>query len=108
MATKTYAMRWTEIAVKRLEAIPDRRIQQDIRTRAGKLDHDPEKQGEPLLAELAGCRSVKAVGKRYRILYQVERDQIVVYIVLVGLRKDGDKRDVYALAKKLMRQGLLG
>jgi hypothetical protein len=30
-----------------------------------------------------------------------------VDIILVGLRKDGDKHDVYALAKKLMKQGLL-
>ncbi len=107
MATPTYAVRWTETAVKLLEAIPDRRIQRAIHTRARHLDHDPEKQGKPLLGEFAGFRRVAAVGKRYRIIYWVERDEIVVAVVLVGLRKDGDKRDVYALARKILKQGLL-
>jgi mRNA interferase RelE/StbE len=105
VATKAYAVRWTETAVKLLEAIPDRRIQRAIHTRAGHLDRDPEKQGKHLLGELAGFRRVEAVGKRYRIIYKAEREQVV--ILLAGIRKDGDKHDVYALAKKLMKQGLL-
>ena len=107
MATPTYTVRWTETAVKRLKAIPDRRIQRAIHTRAGQLDHDPEQQGIALLGEFMGFRRVEAVGKRYRIIYRVERAEVAVAIVLAGLRKAGDKRDVYALAKKLLKQGLL-
>jgi mRNA interferase RelE/StbE len=104
----TYRVRWTETAVELLERIPDRRIQRTVYTRAGQLDHDPERQGKPLLGELAGFRSVRTVGQRYRIVYQIQADEVVVAVVAVGLRKDGDKNDVYALAKKLLKQGLLG
>lgn len=33
--------------------------------------------------------------------------QITVLVVALGIRKDGSKQDVYALAKKLLRLGLL-
>jgi mRNA interferase RelE/StbE len=107
MATPTYTVRWTKTAVKLLEAIHDRRIQRAIHTRADHLAHDPEQQGIALLGEFMGFRRVEAVGKRYRIIYRVERSEVSVAIVLAGLRKAGDKRDVYALAKKLLKQGLL-
>lgn len=107
MATPTYTVRWTETAIKLLEAIPDRRIQRTIHTRAGQLDRDPEQQGIALLGEFMGFRRVEAVGKRYRIIYRVDRAEAAVAVVLAGLRKAGDKRDVYALAKKLLKQGLL-
>ena len=107
MTGQTYKVRWTETAVTLLEGISDRRIQRALHDRAGVLDHDPDKQGKPLLGELTGFRSVRVVGKRYRIVYRVERREVVVAVVAVGLRKDGDKHDVYALAKKLLKQGLL-
>jgi mRNA interferase RelE/StbE len=107
MATPTYTVRWTKTAVKRLETIPDKRIQRAIYTRAAQLDHDPEQQGIALLGEFMGFRRVEAVGMRYRLIYRVERAEVAVAIVLAGLRKAGDKRDVYALAKKLLKQGLL-
>jgi len=48
-----------------------------------------------------------AVGQRYRIVYRVERREVVVVIVAVGRRKASDKNDIYELAKKLLRLGLL-
>jgi mRNA interferase RelE/StbE len=107
MATPAYTVRWRETAVKRLKTIHERRIQRAIHTRAGQFDHDPEQQGIALLGEFMGFCRVEAVGKRYRIIYRVERAEGAVAIVLAGLRKAGDKRDVYALAKKLLKQGLL-
>lgn len=62
----------------------------------------------PMIEELAGYRSLRTVGQRYRILYRVEERQVIVHIVALGIRKAGDKADVYALAKKLIRLGLLG
>ncbi len=106
MATPTHTVRWTETAVKQLESIADRRIRLAIHTRAGDLAHEPEKQGKPLIGEFMGLRSIRAVAQRYRIIYKIERKQVV--ILMAGIRKDGDKRDVYALAKKIMKQGLLG
>lgn len=93
--------------MKMLEEISDRRIQEKIRERIDTLKEEPEKQGKPLTGELTAYRSVRAVGQRYRIIYKVERDKILVFIVSVGIRKEGDRSDVYALAKKLIRLGLL-
>jgi len=61
----------------------------------------------PLIGELAGFRSVRAAGQRYRIVYRVERRETTVLIVAVGRRRSGDKGDIYELARKLLRQGLL-
>ena len=66
-----------------------------------------EKQGYSLTGELAGYRSLRAVGQRYRIIYRLEKNRIVVLVVATGIRKDGDKRDIYTLAQKLVRLGLL-
>ena len=52
-------------------------------------------------------RPVRAVGQRYRIVHRVERRKVVVVIVALGKRKAGDKGDIYELAKKLLKQGLL-
>lgn len=86
-----------------LSEIADRRIQQKIRDRVNALQENPEKQGKPLLGELLGCRSVRAVGQRYRIIYRVKGSEVVVLVVALGIRKEGDKKDIYTLAKKLLR-----
>jgi len=94
-------------AFKLLKEISDRRIRQKICDRIDKLRESPEIQGKPLLGELDGYYSVRAVGQRYRIVYAIEQAQVTVMIVALGIRKDGSKQDVYALAKKLLRLGLL-
>jgi mRNA interferase RelE/StbE len=90
-----------------LEAIEDRRIREKIRDRIDGLAKDPEKQGKALIEELAGYRSLCAAGQRYRIIYKVEEEKIVVLVVAVGIRKGGSKRDIYSLAKKLLRLHLV-
>lgn len=94
-------------AFKLLQAINDRRIRQKISDRIDKLAESPEIQGKPLLGELDGYYSVRAVGQRYRIIYTIEQAQITVVVVALGIRKDGSKQDAYNLAKKLLRLGLL-
>jgi mRNA interferase RelE/StbE len=56
---------------------------------------------------LAGFRSVRAVGQRYRIIYAVKGEEIFVMVVTVGIRRDGARDDIYNLTKKLLRLGLL-
>ncbi len=90
-----------------LEVVSDQRIREKIFERAKKLIDEPEKQGKPLLGELAGLRSLRAVGQRYRVLYRVERNRVIVLIVAVGIRKEESREDVYALAKKLFRARLV-
>lgn len=85
----------------------------DIRTRnqiAAKIDNlrsEPEKRGKPLQGSLSGFRSIRAAGQRYCIIYLIENREVVVLIVGVGIRKEGDKKDIYALMKKLVNSGLL-
>jgi mRNA interferase RelE/StbE len=95
------------IAEKLLAEIRDRRVQESIGKRIDRLEQEPDKQGKPLSDELEGFRSVRVVGQRYRIIYKIEAERIIVAVVAVGIRKEGDKKDIYNLAKKLIRLGLL-
>lgn len=95
-------------AERQLAAIKDTHIRESISKRIDGLRREPDKQGKPMIDELAGYRSLRAVGQRYRILYKVTHETVIVSIVALGIRKEGDKADVYALAKKLIRLGLLG
>lgn len=104
-------MQWdvliTAEAQRQLAAITDRRVREKLKERLKALSADPELQGKALTGELAGYRSLRAVGQRYRILYKIEAATVVVYVVAVGLRREGSKSDMYELAKKLLRLGLL-
>jgi mRNA-degrading endonuclease RelE of RelBE toxin-antitoxin system len=67
---------------------------------------DPTQLGKPLVDELQGLYRLSF--GRYRILYQIESNgQITIVVVMVGIRKHGDKIDVYELATRLKRQGKL-
>jgi mRNA interferase RelE/StbE len=87
--------------------IADRRIQEKLLERMTALAADPELQRKPLGDDLAGYRSVRAVGQRYRIIYRVERSAVVVTVVAAGIRKVGSREDVYRVAAKLIRLRLL-
>lgn len=104
----TWRLLLTPTATKLLSEITDRRVREKIGAVIGRLAEEPEKQGKVLLGELSGLRSIRAVGQRYRIIYQVRGEEIIVMIVAVGIRKDGAKDDIYNLAKKLFRLRLLG
>jgi len=98
-----YTVRINREALKQLESITDRRIRQELFDRIKELAIDPDQQGKPLRNELAGLRSVKAAHRRYRIVYQVEREKVVVVVVAVGIRKEGDRADIYRQAALLVK-----
>ena len=104
----TWKILLTPTALQLLKDISDRRIREKIGAVIDRLAENPEKQGKALLGELSGFRSIRAVGQRYRIIYQVKGNEIVVVIVAIGIRRDGARDDIYKLAKKLIRLGLLG
>ena len=103
----TYRIALARSAFECLGRIRDRRIREKIVERIDGLAEDPEKQGKALTAELAGYRSLRASGQRYRIIYRVEKQTVSVYVVALGLRKEGDRKDIYSLATKLLRLKLL-
>lgn len=103
----TYQIIIAPTALKMLKAIKDRRVRKQIRDRINALRENPDQQGKALIKELSGYRAIPAVGQRYRIIYCVQNDQVQVCIVAAGIRKEGDKRDIYQLTKKLVRLRLL-
>jgi mRNA interferase RelE/StbE len=103
----TWKIALTPAARQMFEAIRDRRVRRSLAERIDGLANEPEKQGKPLIGELAGLRSLRAVGQRYRILYRMEKEVVLVLVVAIGLRKDGSKKDIYSLARKLLRLRLL-
>ena len=86
-----------------LHSITDRRIRDMIARRIDGLTKEPVKKGKALVAELTGFRSLRAA--RYRVLYKVEKERVI--IVAVGIRREGDTKDIYARAKKLLRLKLI-
>lgn len=61
----------------------------------------PRSKGGLCLEPLEGARSVRAVKGRFRILYKADARMRLVSILLVGRRAAG-KKDIYALAQKLL------
>ncbi len=97
----TYAIALTDIAKQMLKEISDRRIRDKIAERIDQLAQDPDQQGKPLQGILAGYRSVRAVGRRYRVVYKVYQERVMVHIIGVGIRKEGGKEDIYERLQKL-------
>lgn len=118
----TYRVEFTQEADKDLEDISDTRSRSTIIKRAYGLQEEPEKQGKPLTDDLKGYYSVRAAGQRYRIVYRIKVTELkppqpkqvskskqedssptvdrVVTVVVVGIRKEGSKSDVYNIARK--------
>lgn len=102
-----YGIEITPTAFEMLKGIEDRRITGQIVERIDRLQDDPEKQGKPLLGELSGYRSVRAAGQRFRIIFKIQDKTVIVINVAVGLRKEGDKKDIYRLARKMIQLNLI-
>jgi len=102
-----YEIKVSRTGLDLFSKISDQRIQKTIAKQIDKLSYDPEKQGKALKSELSGYRSTRAAGQRYRIIYQMDSIQKLVYILAVGIRKEGDKKDIYNLTKKLIKLRLL-
>jgi len=103
----TYAIRITPTALEMLKGVTDRRIRELIQKRIDQLNLDPDKQGKELHGDLRKYRCVRAAGQRYRIIYRIEAAAVIVLVVTILPRKEADKRDIYALAQKMIRLGLI-
>ncbi len=102
-----YKIKLTKIAAEQLNKI-EPRIQNQIIKKIESLKEEPLLTGKLLKGPLKEFRSVRAAGQRYRIIYQVQNSEILVIIVAIGIRKDGDKKDIYELMKKYIKTGLIG
>ena len=102
-----YQLEITPTALGMINKVQDRRIRAKIIETIDGLAEEPEKKGKSLAAELDGYYSIHAVGQRYRIIYRIDNEKVIVLIVAAGIRREGDRKDIYALAKKLIRARLL-
>ena len=102
----TWQVEITETAAEMIRGIKDTHVRGKILEAIAGLQQHPER-GKPMVGELASYRSLRAVGQRHRILYQIQAEKITVYVVAVGISKEGDRGDIYELTKKLLRLGLL-
>ncbi len=101
-----YKILITDTCIALIGKIPDKKIQRIILNRIEKLSAEPDKQGKILVKELSGFRSIHTAGK-YRIIYKVDKQTVIVYMLAAGIRKQGDKKDIYQITKKLLKAGLL-
>ena len=63
--------------------------------------------GKPLVGELKSCYSVRAAAQRYRVIYRIVADRLIVLVVAVGIRRQDDRGDIYEVAKRLIRTRLV-
>jgi mRNA interferase RelE/StbE len=98
-----YSIKLTQIAAEQLKAIESNTLDQ-ILHKIESLKQEPLLLGKPLKGLLREYRSIRAAGQRYRIIYRVLNEEIVVIIVAVGIRKEGDKKDIYELMKNILKQ----
>jgi mRNA interferase RelE/StbE len=101
-----FRIRITDTCLALIEKIPDKKIQRTILDRIKNLSDEPDKQGKKLVEDLSEFRSIHVAG-RYRIIYKIDKKTVIVYVLAAGIRKEGDKKDIYKIAKKLLNAGLL-
>ncbi len=72
-------------AVKEIEAIPQKRERQLLVERIARLAENPRPVG---VEKLSGQDKYRLRQGRYRILYAIEDQDLLVYVIKVGHRKD--------------------
>jgi mRNA interferase RelE/StbE len=114
MGRQVVQVEWTQSAADALREIGSRTIQRKIVQKVEDLAAagEPELLGKPLVDELQGLYRISF--GHYRIVYRVIRDarnprvmQIIVRVILTGIRKQGDKRDIYERLRRMLRRGEL-
>ncbi len=81
---------------KRFDALTKEKIKKKCKEL---LSEHPEEVGAPLHAPLQGYRRLK-IFNDYRIIYRVEKVEVIVFILAVGIRRD---YKVYELALKRLK-----
>lgn len=108
-------IKWTVTARDQLASLP-RKVRRGILSKADMLleCENPRTLFKALLGSLKGYFRIPY--SRYRAIYSVVDEDlasgdilttVTVCFVTVGKRKAGDKRDVYRLAERLIKLGML-
>ena len=101
-----YQIRFTIEARKMFDDLGGQRTKRIVRDRIAELGDEPGKRGKWLAGPLAGYRSIRVAG-RYRVIYRIEEEVVTVVVIAVGIRRGGDRQDIYAWAQRLVRMNLI-
>lgn len=74
------------VSAKDFKKIPADAVRKILKTVHKKLVSHPEEFGKPLSAELKGYFRLRI--DPYRVIYRIEKQKVIVYILHIGLRKD--------------------
>lgn len=108
-------IQWTATARDGLARLPQK-VRRGLLDKANELRDadDPSAVHKALTGPLRGYYRI--CYSRYRAIYSVTREALAggdvryhvrIRFVAAGIRKEGDKKDVYRLAQKLLQLGLL-
>lgn len=113
--TRRVKVQWTRPARDALAKLPHK-IRRAMLDKTAALAHcDPSTAHKRLRGALGEFHSIRV--SRYRALYRVDEETLAngdvlifvrVVVVAVGMRKEGDRRDIYRLAERLIRFADLG
>lgn len=116
MKERRVIIQWTETAKNCLAKLP-LSIRRGLLEKARALREcdDPRRAHQRLQGPLQGY--YRLTYSRYRAMYSVDEEEIangdiIVYVkvrfVAAGIRKEGDKKDVYNFALRMLKLGALG
>ncbi len=95
----THKISLTDEARADLDGIKDNHTYSATERKIDELATEPGQRGEPLRGDLKDYRKLKAA-KRCRVIYRVTVEEGRVTVVVMGIRKEGDKRDACEIARK--------
>ena len=88
--TMAYTVRFTATARRDMHALPPRVLSAVIAFAFGDLAREPRRVGKPLQRELTGTFSARR--GPYRLLYRIDHDELIVWILSVDHRADVYRR----------------
>lgn len=108
-------IQWTDTAKAGLGELP-RKVRRGLLDKANLLRESisPDTIHKPLTGPLQGY--FRICYARYRAIYRVNRETLAsgdvlqtvrILFVAAGIRKEGDKNDIYRLAEKLISLGIV-
>jgi mRNA interferase RelE/StbE len=101
----SFELRFTPDAAADIKRLDGSVLNQLRKVLKKKLAVDPEGYGVPLRGSLAGY--FKHPFGNHRIIYRIYREQHVVVVCAVGVRKQGDAEDIYRQLESVARTGRL-
>ena len=115
MTRSRVVIQWTETAKRCLEKLP-LKVRRGFLKKADELYEcsDPRRVHKPLVGPLQGY--FRITFGRYCAIYTVHEERqpngkvtlrIMVRFVAAGMRKEGDQKDVYQFALRLLKLGVL-